>query len=68
MSKTKEISLDLRKRAVDVHKAGEGYTKLSKCFNICSEKYYQGEQHIKERDWQSQEVKDFKESEKKTSE
>lgn len=34
MPKTKEISLDLRKRIIDAHKAGEGYTKLSKRFKV----------------------------------
>ena len=34
MPKLKEISLDLRKRIVDAHKAGEGYKKLAKQFNV----------------------------------
>lgn len=34
MPKAKEISLDLRKRIVDAHNAGEGYTKLSKHFQV----------------------------------
>ena len=34
MLKSKEISLDLRKRIIDAHKAGEGYTKLSKHFQV----------------------------------
>ena len=34
MPKQKEISLDLRKRIVDAYKAGEGYKKLSKRFNV----------------------------------
>ena len=34
MPTTKEISLDLRKRIVDAHKAGEGYTKLSQRFQV----------------------------------
>ena len=34
MPKPKEISVDLRKRIVDAHKAGEGYTKLSQRFQV----------------------------------
>jgi len=34
MPKTKEFSSDLRKRIVDAHKAGEGYTKLSQLFQV----------------------------------
>ena len=34
MPKAKEISLDLRKRIIDAHKAGDGYTKLSKRFQV----------------------------------
>lgn len=34
MTKTKEISLDLRKRIVEAHKEGEGYTCLSKRFQV----------------------------------
>lgn len=34
MPKLKEISLDLRKRIVNAHKAGEGYTSISKRFQV----------------------------------
>lgn len=34
MPKTKEISLDLRQRIIDAHNTGEGYTKLSKHFQV----------------------------------
>ena len=34
MAKVKEISLGLRKRIVDAYNAGEGYTKLSKRFQV----------------------------------
>lgn len=43
MPKTKEISLDLRKRIVDALKAGAGYTKFSQNFQVSrtGEKYHQ---------------------------
>ena len=34
MAKTKEYSVDLRKRIVDSHQGGEGYDKISKKLNI----------------------------------
>lgn len=34
MPKTKDISLDSRKRIVDAHEAGDGYTKLSQRFQV----------------------------------
>lgn len=34
MSKTKEVSLDLRKRTVYAYKAGERYPKLSQCLQV----------------------------------
>ena len=34
MAKTKEYSVDLRKRVVDSHKAGEGYDKISKKLDV----------------------------------
>lgn len=34
MAKTKEISLDLRKKIVYAHKGGRGYTRLSNRFQV----------------------------------
>ena len=34
MAKTKEISLDFRRRIANAHKAGEYYTKISECFQV----------------------------------
>lgn len=34
MVKTKEISLDFRRRTVNAHRGGEGYTRLSKRFQV----------------------------------
>ena len=34
MARAKEFSLDLRKRIVNAHCKGEGYTKLSKRFQV----------------------------------
>lgn len=34
MPKTKDISLDSRKRVVDTHKAENRYIKLSQCFQV----------------------------------
>ena len=34
MPKTNEFSSDLKKRIVDAHKAGEGYTKISQRFQV----------------------------------
>ena len=34
MTKTKEISLDLRKKVVDAHLKGDGYTTISKRFTV----------------------------------
>lgn len=34
MAKTKEISIDLRRKVVNAHKAGEGYTSISKRFQV----------------------------------
>ena len=34
MAKTKEYSVDLRKRVGDSHQGGEGYDKISKKLNI----------------------------------
>ena len=34
MPNRKELSLDLRKRIVEAYKAGEGYKKVAKRFNV----------------------------------
>ena len=34
LSNLEEISLDIRKRIVDAYKAGDGYQKLAKQFNV----------------------------------
>ncbi|KAI4831060.1 hypothetical protein KUCAC02_002661 [Chaenocephalus aceratus] len=34
MPKSKEISLELRKKTVEAHDKGEGYTAISKCFTV----------------------------------